>query len=41
MGQNIPVNGCAALAVFKALFGRTKDSADLEAMTAMDAIDLA
>lgn len=31
-GRTIPVLGCAAVAVFKALFGRTRDWADLEAM---------
>jgi len=31
-GRQIPVLDCASLAVFKALFGRTKDWADLEAI---------
>jgi hypothetical protein len=32
MDRSIPVVGCAALAVFKALLDRTKDWADIEAM---------
>ncbi len=31
-GRSIPVLGCRELAVFKALIGRTKDWADIEAM---------
>jgi hypothetical protein len=41
MGRTIPVLGCTALAVFKALFDRTKDWADIEAMIEMGAIDVA
>ena len=32
MGRRIPVLGCTALAVFKAMFDRTKDWGDIEAM---------
>jgi hypothetical protein len=39
-GRTIPVLGCTALAVFKALFDRTKDWADIEEMTAAGALDL-
>lgn len=39
MGRTIPVLGCTALAVFKSLFDRTKDWADIEAMLEMGAID--
>jgi len=39
--RTIPVLGCTALAVFKALFDRTKDWADIEEMTAAGALDLA
>ncbi|HEV7918693.1 MAG TPA: hypothetical protein VGO97_03870 [Solirubrobacterales bacterium] len=39
-GQDIPVLGCAALAVFKALFNRTKDWADIEAMAEAGGGDL-
>lgn len=35
----IPVLGCGSLAVFKALFGRTRDWADIEAMLEAEAID--
>jgi hypothetical protein len=35
------VPSATALAVFKALFNRTKDWADVEAMIEMDAIDVA
>jgi hypothetical protein len=38
-GIQIPVLGCNALAVFKILFNRTKDWADVEAMLDVDAID--
>ena len=41
MGQSIPVLGSTALAVFKALFNRTKDWADIEAMVEMGALDVA
>ncbi len=33
--------GCTALAVFKALIGRTKDWADIEEMVAMGELDVA
>ncbi|HUN79827.1 MAG TPA: hypothetical protein VMU32_12950 [Solirubrobacteraceae bacterium] len=39
-GQSIPVVGCNALAVFKALLDRTKDWADIEAMLDDDSLDL-
>jgi hypothetical protein len=38
--HTIPVLGCTALAVFKALFDRTKDWADIEEMAAAGALDL-
>ncbi len=38
-GREIPVVGCTALAVFKALLGRTKDWADIEEMTGAGALD--
>jgi hypothetical protein len=41
MGRSIPVLGCTALAVFKALFNRTKDWADIEAMVEVGALDVA
>jgi hypothetical protein len=40
-GRVIPVLGCTALAVFKALLSRTKDWADIEEMVAMGEISLA
>lgn len=40
MGRTIPVLGCTSLAVFKAMFDRTQDWADIEAMHAVGAIDL-
>lgn len=40
MGRTIPVLDCTALAVFKALFNRTRDWADIEAMVETDAIDV-
>jgi hypothetical protein len=40
MGRTIPVIGCASLAVFKAMFDRTQDWADIEAMVAKGSIDL-
>jgi hypothetical protein len=40
-GRHIPVVGCASLAVFKALIGRTKDWADIEAMVEMGQMSLA
>jgi hypothetical protein len=39
--RTIPVLGCTALAVFKALFDRTKDWADIEEIAAAGALDLA
>jgi hypothetical protein len=39
-GRTIPVLDCTPLAVFKALFDRTKDWADIEEMAAAGAIDL-
>ena len=39
-GQEIPVLGCTALVVFKALFDRTRDWADIEAVAATGAADL-
>lgn len=41
MDRTIPVLGCGGLAVFKALFDRTKDWADIEAMVEAGAIDTA
>jgi hypothetical protein len=38
-GETIPVLGCASLVVFKALFNRTKDWADIEAVVEAGAID--
>jgi hypothetical protein len=40
-GRTIPVLDCTALAVFKALFDRTKDWADIEEMAAAGALDVA
>jgi hypothetical protein len=39
-GRTIPVLGCTALTVFKALFDRTKDWADIEEMIAAGALDV-
>lgn len=39
-GHTIPVVGCTALAVFKALLDRTKDWADIEAMLEEDSLDV-
>lgn len=39
-GRTIPVLGCTALVVFKALFDRTKDWADIEAIAQAGAADL-
>lgn len=39
-GRFIPVLDCTALTVFKALFDRTKDWADIEEMIAVGAIDV-
>jgi hypothetical protein len=38
-GRTIPVVGCTAVAVFKALLDRTKDWADIEAMVEAGALD--
>jgi hypothetical protein len=40
MGRTIPVLGCTALAVFKAMFDRTQDWADIEAMQATGSIEV-
>jgi hypothetical protein len=40
MGRTIPVIGCTPLAVFKAMFDRTRDWADIEAMADASAIGL-
>jgi hypothetical protein len=39
-GRTIPVLDCTGLAVFKAMFDRTKDWADIEAMVEARALDL-
>jgi hypothetical protein len=39
-GHEIPVLGCTALVVFKALFDRTRDWADIEAVAAAGTADL-
>jgi hypothetical protein len=39
-GRTIPVLDCTALAVFKALFDRTKDWADIEEMATAGTLDL-
>jgi hypothetical protein len=39
-GESIPVIDCTALVVFKALFDRTRDWADVEAIVAAGAADL-
>jgi hypothetical protein len=39
-GRVVPVLGCTALAVFKALLSRTKDWADIEEMVAMGELSL-
>ncbi len=41
MGRRIPVLGCTSLAVFKAMFDRTKDWGDIEAMLEARTIDVA
>jgi hypothetical protein len=38
--RTIPVLGCTALAVFKALFDRTKDWADIEGMVEVGTLDI-
>jgi hypothetical protein len=40
MGRTIPVLGCTSLAVFKAMFDRTQDWADIETMHAVGSIEL-
>jgi hypothetical protein len=40
MDRTIPVLGCTSLAVFKVMFDRTRDWADVEAMVEAAAIDL-
>ncbi len=40
MDRAIPVLGCTGLAVFKALFDRTKDWADIEAMAEVGTLDI-
>lgn len=39
-GQQIPVLSCAALTVFKAMFNRTRDWADIEAMVEAGYLDV-
>jgi hypothetical protein len=39
-GRTIPVLGCDALALFKAMFDRTRDWADIEAMVEAKALDV-
>lgn len=39
-GERIPILGPVELAVFKAVFGRTRDWADIEAMLAAETLDL-
>jgi hypothetical protein len=39
-GRTIPVVGCTALSVFKAMFGRSRDWADIEAMLEAKSIDV-
>lgn len=39
-GREIPVLQCTDLAVFKALFGRTKDWADIEEMVAAGTLEI-
>jgi hypothetical protein len=39
-GEDIPVLGPVELAVFKAMFGRTRDWADIEAMIATGSLDV-
>jgi hypothetical protein len=40
-GRRIPVLGCSSLAVFKAMFDRTQDWADIEAMLGKGSLDVA
>lgn len=39
LGEHIPVLGCFALVVFKALYGRTRDWADIEGVVEIGAVD--
>jgi len=39
-GTKIPILGADELALFKAMFGRTQDWADIEALVAADTVDL-
>jgi hypothetical protein len=39
-GRTIPVVGCTALTVFKAMFDRTRDWADIEAMIEAKSVDV-
>ena len=41
MGRRIPVLGCTSLAVFKAMFDRTKDWGDIESMLGARTVDVA
>jgi hypothetical protein len=41
LDRTIPVLGCTGLAVFKAIFDRTKDWADIEAMVEIGSMDIA
>ncbi len=40
LGRRIPVLGCTSLAVFKAMFDRTKDWGDIEAMLGAGTLDV-
>jgi hypothetical protein len=40
MGRRIPVLGCTALAIFKAMFDRTKDWGDIEEMLRAGTVDV-
>jgi hypothetical protein len=40
MGRSIPVLGCTTLAVFKAMFDRTQDWADIEAMQGAGSVEI-
>jgi hypothetical protein len=39
-GEDVPMLGPVELAVFKTMFNRTKDWADIEAMIAADTLDV-
>jgi hypothetical protein len=41
LGHRIPVLGCTSLAIFKAMFDRTKDWGDIEAMLEAKTLDIA